>query len=193
MFIKSERRSDGQTDPKNEGSDSQSFHRTTEGEKIEQITINEIADRANVNRGTIYLHYTDKYDLLDQCIDTYLKQLYESCMPKKGTPLLSSGGPLLQTFEYLEQNAHIYVTLLNRKGTHAFRCQMMEYVMRGAEEQINLYGLPAGMNREITVQFLASAITGLVEWWIVNSMPYPAEELVIQLMMLLKQHLPTVS
>jgi len=161
--------------------------------KIEQITINEIADRANVNRGTIYLHYTDKYDLLDQCVDTYLKQLYESCMPKKDTSLLASEGPLLQTFEYLEQNAHIYVTLLTRKGTHAFRSQMMAYVMKGAEEQINFYGLPAGMSREIAVQFLASAITGLVEWWIVNSMPYPAEEMVNQLMMLLKQHLPTVS
>lgn len=26
---------------------------------FEQITINEIAERANVNRGTVYLHYSD--------------------------------------------------------------------------------------------------------------------------------------
>jgi AcrR family transcriptional regulator len=38
---------------------------------FEQITINDIADRANVNRGTIYLHDTDKFDLLDQCIEMY--------------------------------------------------------------------------------------------------------------------------
>jgi AcrR family transcriptional regulator len=40
--------------------------------EFEQITINDIADRANVNRGTIYLHYTDKYDLLNKCIDDHL-------------------------------------------------------------------------------------------------------------------------
>lgn len=34
--------------------------------KFDDITIQNIADRANVNRGTIYLHYQDKYDLLDK-------------------------------------------------------------------------------------------------------------------------------
>ena len=28
---------------------------------FDDITIQDIADRANVNRGTIYLHYQDKY------------------------------------------------------------------------------------------------------------------------------------
>jgi hypothetical protein len=32
-----------------------------------RIFIQDIADRADVNRGTIYyLHYTDKYDLLER-------------------------------------------------------------------------------------------------------------------------------
>ena len=33
---------------------------------FDDITIQDIADRANVNRGTIYLHYLDKFDLLDK-------------------------------------------------------------------------------------------------------------------------------
>lgn len=169
------------------------FVELLEEKKIEHITINEIADRANVNRGTIYLHYADKYDLLDQCIDSYLKQLYDTCMPAKDTTLFASDGPLLETFEYLERHAHIYETLLTRKGTHAFRGQMMAFIIRGVEEQVQTYGLPQGANREIMVQFVAAAITGLVEWWIVNSRPYPPEEMVKQLVMLLEQHLPTVS
>ncbi|MGG4187317.1 TetR/AcrR family transcriptional regulator [Paenibacillus peoriae] len=50
---------------------------------FEQITINEISYIANVNRGTIYLHYTDKYDLLDKAIDDHLRNLQESCVFKK--------------------------------------------------------------------------------------------------------------
>ncbi len=34
--------------------------------RFDDITIQDIADKANVNRGTIYLHYMDKYDLLDK-------------------------------------------------------------------------------------------------------------------------------
>ncbi|MFD1908390.1 TetR/AcrR family transcriptional regulator [Paenibacillus rhizoplanae] len=48
---------------------------------FEQITINEIAERANVSRGTVYSHFTDKYDLLDQCIRTHFVKLIDSCLP----------------------------------------------------------------------------------------------------------------
>lgn len=30
---------------------------------FEKITINDIAERANINRGTVYLNYVDKFDL----------------------------------------------------------------------------------------------------------------------------------
>ena len=36
---------------------------------FDDITIQDISDRANVNRSTVYLHYLDKYDLLDKLID----------------------------------------------------------------------------------------------------------------------------
>lgn len=35
---------------------------------FDDITIRDIADKANVNRGTIYLHYMDKFDLLEKII-----------------------------------------------------------------------------------------------------------------------------
>ncbi|MGO4541897.1 TetR/AcrR family transcriptional regulator [Paenibacillus sp. 2TAB19] len=157
---------------------------------LDQITINDIADRANVNRGTVYLHYADKYDLLDQCIETYLQQLYESCMPNSDTLPLNAKASLLLTFQYLEQNAYIYKILVTRKGIPAFRERLMTIMARGFEEQIDVYGMKRGMNRDITVQFLTSAAVGLVEWWIIQSMPYPAEEMVEQLFALLSLHLP---
>ncbi|CAM4227417.1 hypothetical protein PAAL109150_16690 [Paenibacillus alkaliterrae] len=39
---------------------------------FDDITIQDIADRANINRGTIYLHYQDKFDLLDKLIETHI-------------------------------------------------------------------------------------------------------------------------
>ena len=42
---------------------------------FDDITIQDIADRANVNRGTIYLHYQDKFDLLDKLIETHINEL----------------------------------------------------------------------------------------------------------------------
>lgn len=46
---------------------------------FDQITIQEISDRANVSRRTIYLHYMDKFDLLDKLIEEHIYELRELC------------------------------------------------------------------------------------------------------------------
>lgn len=36
---------------------------------FEAISVSDIAREAGVNRGTFYLHYVDKFDMMDQLID----------------------------------------------------------------------------------------------------------------------------
>lgn len=88
------------------------------------MTINQIAEEANVNRGTVYLHFADKYDLRDQCVEAQLNQLQLSCMPEEGLGLLTSKTALLRTFEYLEQHASFYSIMLTSKGSAVFRNQL---------------------------------------------------------------------
>lgn len=156
---------------------------------FEKITIHEIADRANVNRGTVYLHFSDKYDLLEQCIETYLQLLYESCLPDGEASRVSTEALLLRTFEFMERNAAVYFTLLTNKGVPAFRNRMMAMMERGIEEHIQSCGINAGVRPEILGPFLSSAVAGLIEWWIVQSRPYPPAEMVEQLVLLLERNL----
>lgn len=156
---------------------------------FEKITIQAIADRANVNRGTVYLHFTDKYDLLDQCIETYLQYLYDSCMPDGIASIESAKALLLRTFEFLESHAAIYSTLMTDKGVPAFRKRMMAMVETGIKEHITSCNLHPVVNHDVLVQFLTVGVSGLVEWWIVNSMPYPPSEMVDQLVLLLERNM----
>lgn len=154
---------------------------------FKQITINEIADRANVNRGTIYLHYIDKFDLLDKCMDIYFVKLFESCMTDDSTTQLPSKISMIHTFKYFEKHAFIYTTLLINKGIPAFRKRMTDAIMRGLGEQVDVSGINRDMNKEMVIQFIASAIVGVMEWWIINSMPYSATDIVEQLWSLLER------
>ncbi len=156
---------------------------------FEKVTIHEIADRANVNRGTVYLHFTDKFDLLEQCIDTYLQFLYEGCQPDGDLNGESAKTQLLRTFEFIEQHASVYSILLTSKGIPIFRNRMMAMVERGIGENIRSFGIHTGVEPEILGQFLASAIAGLVEWWILQSMPYSPTEMMEQLQVLLERNL----
>ncbi|WP_068498277.1 TetR/AcrR family transcriptional regulator [Paenibacillus kribbensis] len=152
---------------------------------LESITINQIAEEANVNRGTVYLHFADKYDLRDQCVEDQLNQLQRSCMPEEGLVLLTSKTALLRTFEYLEQNADFYSTMLTNNGSAVFRNQLETMFQQSLS--MKSITLDRELNRDITVQFLISAGVGLLEWWITRSMPYPASVMVEQFWNLLNR------
>lgn len=154
---------------------------------FDQISINEIANRANVNRGTVYLHYVDKYDLLDKCIETNLNQLFESCLPDANSTDFNYEASLLRTFEYLEKHSIFYATMLTNKGIPAFRNQLLTIALQSLNKQIDISYIHNDLNKEILVHFLVYAIVGVLEWWITHSMPYPATEMVKQFSLILKQ------
>ncbi|MFM9280965.1 TetR/AcrR family transcriptional regulator [Paenibacillus jiagnxiensis] len=153
---------------------------------FESITINQIAEEANVNRGTVYLHFTDKYDLRDQCMEVQLNQLMQSCMPEE-RKVFTSKAALLRTFEYLEQHASFYNVMLTSKGNMVFRNRMETVLQQSLNEHLDSIGFDRELNREITVQFLVSAGSGLLEWWITRSIPYPASVMVEQFWKLLER------
>jgi AcrR family transcriptional regulator len=146
-----------------------------------------IADKANVNRGTVYLHYVDKYDLLDQCIEMNLNELFQKCPPGGDIDNFSSKDSMLRMFEHLEQHAFFYSTILTNKGIPAFRNRLLVMAKNGLYEEINKNGTGENIHKEVLVQFLASAGVGVIEWWITNSMPYPAKDMVEEFWQLLER------
>lgn len=146
---------------------------------LENITIGEIAEKANVNRGTIYLHFTDKYDLRDKCLDFYLTQLTEACIQDHRGENLASMSSIIRIFEHLEANYEFYSSMLSNKESLVFRKRMKEIFRDGLIARLDLSEEKS--KKEITVEFLVSAGVGVLEWWIYNSKPYPAQIIVEQL------------
>lgn len=140
--------------------------------ELDQITINDISERANVNRGTIYLHYTDKYDLLNKCIDDHLSKMFISCSltdsNNEKIDLLSMLNPL---FTYFEENFLFFSSMLANKRTSLFRERMLQIIVANIKEKLDEQDINQEMNKEILIQFMSSAFVGIVEWWILNNMP----------------------
>jgi len=64
---------------------------------------------------------------------------------------------------------------------------MIDTIQCGLVEQVDVSGINRDMNKEMMIQFLASVIVGVMEWWIINSMPYSATDIVEQLWSLLER------
>jgi AcrR family transcriptional regulator len=156
---------------------------------FKDITVHLISERANVNRGTFYLHYLDKFDLLDKCIEEQFDELLRVCASKGHDqthyPTFDS---ILATTQYFEEHFLFYTCMLNDKGMPSFRDRMHQLMVKGIHEQLNMNGINKGMNKDMLIQFMASAIVGIVEWWILNKMPVPANQLARELWTLLERN-----
>jgi AcrR family transcriptional regulator len=138
---------------------------------LDQITIQDISDRADVSRKTIYLHYVDKFDLLDKIIEESINKLRTICE----TACEMEWRPATQIgFEYLESNYSFFSTMLASKGAPYFRSRFLEFQIEGFKNELRKTNEKNnGLSEDIIVQFVATAYVGVVEWWLTNGMPYP--------------------
>lgn len=148
---------------------------------FDKITVIDIAERANINRGTFYLHYVDKFDLLDKCIETYIELLLHYCANSADKNLSESA--FQSVFEYLEKHFTIYKLLLSNEGFGFFRSRLYSIIVQTVTE---VNGIKP--KNEVTTHFLASGFIGVLEWWINNSMPCSVQEVTEQLMFLLEPY-----
>ncbi|WNQ14163.1 TetR/AcrR family transcriptional regulator [Paenibacillus aurantius] len=145
---------------------------------FDDITIQEIADRANVNRGTIYLHYQDKFDLLDKLIEAHIQEIREM---GEWACKLDWSHALEPFFEYFAKNYLFFSTMLASKGAPSFRTRLLEFIMEGFKgEMDNEGGRNEELYEDVLLQYAGNAYVGVIEWWIRNEMPYPPQTMAKQ-------------
>ncbi len=89
--------------------------RLLEKKDFEAISVSDIAREAGVNRGTFYLHYVDKFDMMDQLIDEILQNILT--LLKEGQPKNKQEAfpGIVKIFEYLKEDFDfIHAISLNR-------------------------------------------------------------------------------
>lgn len=163
-----------------------SFMEILENKSFDSITIGDISKQAQINRGTFYLHYKDKFDLLDQIE----QQLFANI----GNHIddLQSRYSASHTFE--KEHEHLATTLFNsiqihspilkillsnhgRAGFHIkFRDSFSEKVRLNLEKNESFNTL-LKVPREYFLSFITSAFLGLIEQWIQNGLDKTPEEM----------------
>lgn len=161
-----------------------------EKDGFEKVTVQAITQKALLNRATFYLHYTDKYDLLEQSTDDIIAQLKEamktSFAQSRGTYYAESPNEsFIQLFEQIAAFNHIYKVLLSERTMPHFRDKLTvvlsEFISDGMalmQPDDQLLTLP----REMAIRFYASAFLGVIIWWLQNDCQYSAQYMAAQLM-----------
>ena len=143
----------------------------------DQISVQDITQKANVGRSTFYAHYQDKDDLLISGFEHLLDELVEQISLDENQTLIFKTDMF---FRHAGGHYEIYQTLLWGSGfklltrdAYAALCQKIEERLRSL--------LPSESIKAIPLAVVANSMGGglllLLKWWLDHKMPYPPEQM----------------
>ncbi|MFS0657129.1 TetR/AcrR family transcriptional regulator [Bacillus sp. 179-C3.3 HS] len=155
----------------------ESFLQLLKEKEVQQITVSELSRRADLGRGTFYLHYQDVFDLyekLERELFDQLGGLYDEAFPSEDP--LDMLAFLNKTTEYLKDNQYMLTLFVKRNSptTNQFKVFFKEKVMK--EWQL-LNQRHMTENEQIEASFVVSGVVGVLEEWIHEGMTVDAEKL----------------
>lgn len=92
------------------------------------MTVQDITERARVNRGTFYSHFEDKYAILE----SWLREQFQQCV---ASPVLSSGPWSLSTFRLLIKLVVEWFTQLHQ-STRSYERELLPLVVTTLQEAL---------------------------------------------------------
>ena len=153
---------------------------------FEALTVKDIAIKANINRGTFYLHYKDKYDLLDQTLEDIARDIESILLEITNLSVAdfingqTPSAIIIKVFEYFNANASLTQAILATKGNYALQNRIKKIMWHNLFEK-NYAPFIKNENLLVPSEYLASYIAsahfGVVQEWLENGCRETPEEM----------------
>lgn len=176
----------------------QQFLQLLKDKNFMKISVQDIATAANINRGTFYLHYLDKYDLLDQMeenllagLETHLERLQPDFLlseAEKGNTSIHA----VEVFRYIQMNADAFKVFLGGNNHVGFHKRLKHFFIEHFLEKMMInenFFKGATVPHDYLSSFATSAFLGLVEQWLDNELtetPSEMAEMYIQIIFFIR-------
>lgn len=142
---------------------------------FDALSVRDITETANINRSTFYLHFQDKFDLLEQTEQEIIQDIQGIILQTDSLSLANfhlTQQPLpvmVQMFEYFRANAALVRAILGIKGDIAFQIQLRKAI----EQNLSKIGFFEGINSqnfllpsEYIITYVIAAHLGVVQIWL---------------------------
>ena len=138
---------------------------------IQNITVRELCERAQVNRGTFYVHYSDIYALMEAIEKQMVEELAAALDGLDVTPgnTKSLVEPCRKIFEFLKQNSDVCIILLGKNSDFAFVDRLVQMGKESSLKQyMECYPKASKKQAEYFYSFVSSGCIGLLRQWAAN-------------------------
>ncbi len=161
----------------------------------DDISIEEITERANVGRATFYLHYKDKEDLL---LEEFREMANEKVQVLSEIPFSAwlqseehapgpkgrkSAPPLLIVFEHIYENSELYYILLKSERSSRI-IERIRKISTGAiaafvetKAKTNPFPFRFQVPIEFFAAFFSGALLSTIDWWLEEGMRHTPRQM----------------
>lgn len=146
---------------------------------VKDITVRELADEVDINRGTFYLHYRDVFDMVEQIEQELFVEFSEILNHGEGRVNEPDPKYLLESiFKFLDSNADMAEVLLGAHGDMAFVDKLKELVRdKCLHDWMNLFDTDKSDLFEPYFAFVVGGVISLFQTWLETGRRQTAHEM----------------
>lgn len=160
--------------------------------KLKDITVRELTELADVNRGTFYSHYRDLYDMREQMEREVLEQLSEVLAAYDAESAQGKLMPILTAvFSFVLDNQEVFATILGHGDEELFFSRLRRLIYdRYQQAWDGLYDLGGSGDTSYCLEFVVGGVVGLVQAWVRSGMRERAESMAALAQRMIQEGLP---
>jgi len=148
----------------------------------ESVTIQDITDTADLGRGTFYIHFKDKDDIIWAILKDKIDELQAHFFSGLGeAPLEGEFFRVMWTnlFTYVRDNRSILQLTLGEQGYAPLSRHLHKHIAEMLEQQIiaGRARLPFDVPHDFLARYMSGAMLNLMMWWLEDTDKYTPEEM----------------
>lgn len=143
---------------------------------LDKITVTDIVNRAQINRGTFYAHYADIPDVIQHLI----QQAFSSIQVALAQPQQLADIPqvlLKQVQAFLEEDLDFYRKVLSSSVSVLMQEQLVETVLEYLLQHEEDYPIGNHEQYVFLIRFCAGGLSNLYREWFAGKLPLSLDEL----------------
>ena len=147
--------------------------------QINEITVKELTDLADMNRGTFYLYYKDMFDMLEKIEDGMFEALDAIVSPHEHDDVSQQTKPiLLDLFRFIEDNQEMCRVLLSPHGDMNFLHRLNEVVREKClKAWPNIRKEKGEADFDYHYSFVVFGCAGIIRAWVNRNCSESAEKM----------------
>jgi AcrR family transcriptional regulator len=139
---------------------------------INSITVKELCEKADINRGTFYLHYKDVFHMLEEIEKELFEEFQDMILSYEISPDKIETKPILQDiFTFIAQNSDFCMVVLCERGDMVFVKKIVSVIYeKGYIDWSSIFKTKDKDLFDKYYSFILYGAIGLIDYWVRNGL-----------------------